>query len=157
MMYNSNTIAFVIVAGLVLVYIIYKSFAQKKQEAEAQAMVPQLLDQYKNEVVFFCDFADYIDGNEEYIQMQGSTNGPISLNTKVLDFNGAEHTIGEIYSVSKRKSLPNVIAGERVTLSVSCGNWNGGQRGRNLPTYSPELQQVRQKIDNDKLVVLKLK
>jgi hypothetical protein len=89
--------------------------------------------------------------------MQGESNGIISQNTKVLDLGGAEHSISEIYSVSRRESLPSVVAGERVTLSVFGGNWSGSQFGNSLPTYSPELQQLMQKIKTEKIVALKLR
>jgi hypothetical protein len=43
--------SFIVIAVIVLGFIIYKSFGQKQQQSAAQNMIPQLKDQYKNELV----------------------------------------------------------------------------------------------------------
>ncbi len=64
----------------------------------------------------------------------------------------------EIYSVSRKESLPSVAAGEEVTISISSGNgWVISQSGDSRPIYSTEIQQLIQKIKDEKVVVLKLK
>jgi hypothetical protein len=152
----NNPLLLIIVIIISIIFITNR--LAKKRQREVEALVPQLKNQYKKESVFFCDFVDYIDGDSENIQMHGESNNIISQSTRVLDFSGVEHTIGDIYSVSRKESLPSVAAGEEVTISISSGDgWAISQFGNNRPIYSPEIQKLIQKIKDEKVVVLRLK
>jgi hypothetical protein len=145
-----------LVAGVMVLIVILNRIA-KKREKEAKTLTLQLKNQHRKDFVFFCNFADYIDGDNEYIQMSGEANNTITLNTKVIDLNGKEHSLREIFVVGKGE-VPTAMNGEEVTISVSSSNgWVVSQSGDSRPVYSPELQQLIQKIKEEKVVVLKLK
>jgi hypothetical protein len=52
---------------LIIIVIFITNRLARKREREVEVLIPQLKNQYRKEFVFFCDFADYIDGNDESI------------------------------------------------------------------------------------------
>jgi hypothetical protein len=96
MFFSSQIIEWLFLILIFVVIIFVSNILSKKRQGEVLAVIPQLKNQYRKEFVFFCDFVDYIDGDSENIQMHGESNNIISQSTKVLDYSGVEHTIGDI-------------------------------------------------------------
>ena len=163
---------FIALVVIVLIYIFYKSRVDKKQQDEAELLLPQLVNQYKKEAVFLCRWADIFEGADSAIQMQGIITGDISNKSKIIGVDGSEHSIIEIalltdnweFDENYPDPVTTAVTGKKVLLAVSGGSWNlpFDTESSNKALFLgdkryPEWISFFQKMKDEKVVVFNIK
>ena len=152
---------FWILVVIAVAFITYKSRAYNKEQAKAEAMLPQMAELYRKDAVFLCKWADYNEDGEGNIQTLGIFTTAVKQGAKIIAPDGVLHSIIEIYPLNENWSFDEnykdpvleISARKKANVIISHENWKFTGKSN---FGNQEWRQFLQKIKDESVVVLKL-